>query len=38
MEDADQLSDIVDVNQHDLSQITQDLEDAGVDTRIRRNS
>ena len=32
MEDADQLSDIVDVNQHDLSQITQDLEDAGVDT------
>lgn len=32
MEDADELSDIVDVNQHDLSQITQDLEDAGVDT------
>ena len=32
MEDADELSDIVDVNQHDLSQITQDLENAGVDT------
>ena len=32
MEDADELSDIVDVNQHDLSQITQDLEDAGIDT------
>ena len=32
MEDANQLSDIVDVNQHDLSQITQDLEDAGIDT------
>ena len=32
MEDADQLSDIVDVDQHDLSQITQDLQDAGIDT------
>ena len=32
MEGANQLSDIVDVNQHDLSQITQDLEDAGIDT------
>lgn len=32
MKDADQLSDIVNVDQHDLSQITQDLEDAGIDT------
>lgn len=32
MEDADELSDVVDLNQHDLSQITQDLEDAGIDT------
>ena len=32
MEDADEIDEIVDVEQHDLEQITQDLEDAGIDT------
>ena len=32
MESADEIDEIVDVEQHDLEQITQDLEDAGIDT------
>jgi hypothetical protein len=32
MEDADEIDEIIDVEEHDLEQITQDLEDAGIDT------
>ena len=32
MEDANEIDEIVDVEEHDLEQITQDLEDAGIDT------